>query len=423
MENVHMEEILNSVERRLWLYMGMIHSVSGMWTWCFSESGDLYYTSCPNEEELKQFFYIGGCMDYAIQEGSTLSHPFMMNDTLGMVWAGEYAQFGSEKRLVVIGPVFYLDTSMQYVGEKMKELNLSVQMRAGCMKILSTVPVVPMTLFMNQIQSLHYMITLEESKNLALSFQNVEEETVHKESSSDKSRLIDYENNHMQEELLLQCIRDGNENYLEAFEHIKLVHTDQMHVENPQRHFSNVLIIFTALCARAAVEGGLPPRIAKEIEWKYVNQIEKQKTIIGLTNLNRAMMDEFVARVNESKNSCGISKQIKECCAYVKNHFTEALTLERIAKEVGYTEYYLTRKFQKEMGIKLLDYIKEVRLEYAKVWLATTNKSVQDISSELQFGARSYFSRVFKDKNGMTPAEYRDRMWNGGNKSEAERKD
>ena len=108
-----MELILNSVERRLWLYMGMIHSVSGMWTWCFSENGDLYYTCCPNEEELKQFFYIGGCMDYAMEEGRKLSHPFIMNDTLGLMWAGEYAQCKDERRLIVIGPVFYLDTSMR----------------------------------------------------------------------------------------------------------------------------------------------------------------------------------------------------------------------------------------------------------------------------------------------------------------------
>ncbi len=414
-----MELILNSVERRLWLYMGMIHSVSGMWTWCFSENGDLYYTCCPNEEELKQFFYIGGCMDYAMEEGRKLSHPFIMNDTLGLMWAGEYAQCKDERRLIVIGPVFYLDTSMQYVGEKMKKLNLSLQMRMRCMKILNTVPVVPMTLFMYQIQSLHYLITFEDGKNVTLSYQNEKDE----ETASDKDTGGDYENSYMQEELILQCVRDGNENYQEAFQNIKLVHTDQMQVENPQRHFSNILIILIAQCARAAIEGGLSAKIAKEIEWKYINLVEKQKTITGLTKLNKDMLDEFIAKVNESKNNYGISKPIKECCAYVKNHFTEELSLQRIAKEVGYTEYYLTRKFQKEMGIKLLDYIKEVRLEYAKVWLATTNKSIQDISRELQFGARSYFSRVFKEKNGMTPAEYRERMWNGGSKSETESKD
>ena len=75
---------------------------------------------------------------------------------------------------------------------------------------------------------------------------------------------------------------------------------------------------------------------------------------------------------------------------------------------MGYTEYYLSRKFQQEMGIRLLDYIKNVRLEYAKVWLLSTDKSIQEISEQLRFGTRNYFTRVFKEKTGKTPAAYRD---------------
>lgn len=92
-----MEEILNSVEKRLWLYMGMVHSGTGLWTWCYSENGELYYTSCPNEQELKMFFFIGECMDYAIEEGKKLDHPFVMSDALGLVWAGEYVEMGERK--------------------------------------------------------------------------------------------------------------------------------------------------------------------------------------------------------------------------------------------------------------------------------------------------------------------------------------
>lgn len=404
-----MEQILNSPERRLFLYMGMIHSSCGMWTWCFSEQGELYYTSCPCENELQQFFYIGGCMDYALNQREAAKEPFIMNDTLGMIWAGEYVQLKNEKRLVVIGPVFYMSASAQFINEKLQELGLSVQMCISCMKIMNTVPVVHMTVFMHYVKMLHYAIYMADGHGVEIRYQHFEK----KNQYSEELIPSDFEMSNSQEALLLQCVRDGNVNYAKAFENLKMIHSDLMRAENPQRYFSNVIIIFISQCARAAIEGGLSVKTAKELEWKYINRVEKQRTLLELRQLEKDMLDEFIHNVNEAKNSYGISKPIRECCTYVKGHFTEPLTLSDIAKQTGYTEYYLTRKFQKEMGIKLLDYIKEVRLEYAKIWLATTDKSIQEISSQLQFDERSYFSRVFKKKNGVTPAEFRNRMWNG----------
>ena len=61
------------------------------------------------------------------------------------------------------------------------------------------------------------------------------------------------------------------------------------------------------------------------------------------------------------------------------------------------------------MGIRLSDYIRDTRLEYAKIWLVSTEKSIQEISDLLQFCSRNYFSRVFKEKEGMSPQEYRQR--------------
>lgn len=122
------------------------------------------------------------------------------------------------------------------------------------------------------------------------------------------------------------------------------------------------------------------------------------------------MLEDFIEKVHEGKQNYGVSKTINACCNYIKEHLTENLTLEKLAKEIGYTEYYLTRKFNKEMGIKLLDYIREMRLEYAKIWLTTTTKSIEEISEELHLGTRSYFSRIFKESTGMTPAAYRERV-------------
>ncbi|MEE3378171.1 MAG: helix-turn-helix transcriptional regulator, partial [Lachnospiraceae bacterium] len=80
---------------------------------------------------------------------------------------------------------------------------------------------------------------------------------------------------------------------------------------------------------------------------------------------------------------------------------------------VGEAEYYLTRNFQNEKGVRRIDYIKYARLEYAKVCLLSTERSVEEISDLLQFSSRNYFTRVFREKTGMTPTEFRTQKLSG----------
>ena len=48
-------------------------------------------------------------------------------------------------------------------------------------------------------------------------------------------------------------------------------------------------------------------------------------------------------------------------------------------------------------------------MERAKVLLHSTALSVQEISDQLCFGTRNYFSRVFSEVAGCTPMQYRER--------------
>ena len=79
-----------------------------------------------------------------------------------------------------------------------------------------------------------------------------------------------------------------------------------------------------------------------------------------------------------------------------------------MAKSVGYTEYYLTKKFRKETGLKVTDYLRNARLERACHLLKNTNKSIADIGEELQFSSHSHFAKAFTQKYGISPSLYRE---------------
>ena len=57
----------------------------------------------------------------------------------------------------------------------------------------------------------------------------------------------------------------------------------------------------------------------------------------------------------------------------------------------------------------IADFIKQVKLEKAKLLLSATTMNIQEISDELAFGSRSYFSSSFQKAFGMSPSDYRNK--------------
>lgn len=108
----------------------------------------------------------------------------------------------------------------------------------------------------------------------------------------------------------------------------------------------------------------------------------------------------------------GVSRQIRACCDYIELHAEDDLSMEALARQAGYSKYYLSRKFKEETGATVTEYIKAARMERAKLLLAATELSVQEISEKLHFCSRSYFSTVFLQTVGCTPTEYREKVEN-----------
>ena len=97
----------------------------------------------------------------------------------------------------------------------------------------------------------------------------------------------------------------------------------------------------------------------------------------------------------------------KEIIHYICTHYREPITCSDIAKAVGYHESYVSRVVRKMMKISICEYIHSLRVEDAKELLMQTNQSVTDIAEELGFGSIRTFNRVFLEKTGMSPRDYR----------------
>ena len=381
--------------------------------WGLGPDGKLFYTSSQNAKELELILRSGDCLRFALEEASELKVPFVMGDPLGMLWVGEYADItkNMNKMLVMMGPVFPSAASEKGLEQSLKDLGVSLEIRKKSIRIMQDIPILPVPVLDQYIRMLHYAIT---GSTLDMD-EVVTQYTERKEQNSGHEKsFTDYERERNREQTMLQCIREGNRNYHQILNDTVQMSRYSLGLDTPLREAKDTLIIYAAVCTRAAVEGGLSNKNGRVMERQYLQEIEKCTRVTDLAELRRRIMDECVEAVCTVKQESTVSRPIQACCDFVKAHFNEPIELKDIARSVGYTEYYLTKRFQKEMGIKLLDYIKKIRLSYAKVWLITNEKSIQEISEILQFSTRNYFTKVFKAQEGMTPAEYRERAMNAG---------
>ena len=404
---------LTPVEVRLHSLMGMAYSGNRIGTWGYSgTSRQLFFSSVVHEEELAKFFIIGGCSEYAFGPASELDVPFLMSDKIGMIWLGEYATLGGGGRmLIIMGPMFYASTSQEYVENLLRKMVFDGEITSSELTsyrmVLRDVPIVSSQTVISYAKMLHFTIT---SKMIGPGDVHYQTEKIQEESeppTPEKRSWVDYSLVQTQEQIFLQCVREGNLNYMDVLNDLNYGALDMPLSGNPIRSELYKLVSNAALCSRAAIEGGLSPRIARDLEIQYLRKADKLHTVTALRELNLQVLDDFIHHVHDARKQADRSRQIQESCEFISTHLTEDLSIQRIAKEVGYTEYYLTRKFQKEMGIRLTDYIKEARLEYAKVCLLSTELSVEEISDLLQFSSRNYFTRVFREKTGRTPSEFR----------------
>lgn len=104
---------------------------------------------------------------------------------------------------------------------------------------------------------------------------------------------------------------------------------------------------------------------------------------------------------------------------FVEEHYKDG-ELSDLAREMGYDLYWLSRKIRKLTGRTYTDLVQEKRLSQAQFLLLNTNLCVSDVGMAVGYDNLSYFHRIFRERNGMSPGQWRkDRRIKGANAENA----
>lgn len=92
---------------------------------------------------------------------------------------------------------------------------------------------------------------------------------------------------------------------------------------------------------------------------------------------------------------------------YLDRHYAEKISLDRLSEKFLINKYYLERIFKEQFGISIIKYLLNIRVTHAKQLLRFSDKSVEQVGAECGIYPLYYFSRVFKQTEGISPTEYR----------------
>ncbi|WP_157698912.1 helix-turn-helix transcriptional regulator [Bernardetia litoralis] len=97
---------------------------------------------------------------------------------------------------------------------------------------------------------------------------------------------------------------------------------------------------------------------------------------------------------------------IEAVLGYIKEHIDEPISIDTLTDIASMSKAAFFRTFKETLDISPIDYINRERVEVAKNRLVDISKSVTDICYELGYNHMTYFIRVFKKYEGITPKQF-----------------
>jgi len=101
---------------------------------------------------------------------------------------------------------------------------------------------------------------------------------------------------------------------------------------------------------------------------------------------------------------------IARCQTWIAEHYDEAAPVMAMVRLSGLAERSFKRRFQLATGMPPLEYVHTLRLEEAKHLLETGNAPIEAVANEVGYEDAAFFSRLFRRKVHLAPAQYRKRF-------------
>lgn len=161
--------------------------------------------------------------------------------------------------------------------------------------------------------------------------------------------------------------------------------------------------LFKTLDGLSLMPAGRLSSLFRSIYENFAEEDSMKRWRAGL-DCSELLYELLTSGRRESKE--GAKGGLERSKAYMKEHFSEDLSIERLASIADISSKYFVDLFKKTYGLSALDYVTKKRMDRAKSLMLRTDRLLKDIAHEVGYADEFYFSRKFKQTVGMSPTAY-----------------
>ncbi|MFD1956033.1 helix-turn-helix domain-containing protein [Paenibacillus thailandensis] len=102
-----------------------------------------------------------------------------------------------------------------------------------------------------------------------------------------------------------------------------------------------------------------------------------------------------------------VKRLIEQAMIYLQQNYMRDISLDNCADHIGTNPFFLSKSFKQVTGKNFIDYLTELRMDKAKELLRESELKINTVAEQVGY-QHSYFNRIFKKLEGMTPSRYRE---------------
>lgn len=103
--------------------------------------------------------------------------------------------------------------------------------------------------------------------------------------------------------------------------------------------------------------------------------------------------------------------RLKRVLEFMDHHYSEALSVKRLAKEAGVSRFHFVRLFKQSFGLAPHQHLVRLRMQAAATMLESTDLNVQEIATRCGYVSTAHFSTAFRKRFLQTPSEHRAQLY------------
>ncbi len=310
-----------------------------------------------------------------------------------------YCYLNMENRKIVVGPITSENSTRQFYKLLGLRLSLSIE---KIDEFIESMTLLSKTSYQSVLETLSLTCYFLTGKKLS-SHQYYVEEARKALTEKKEEKETTTHNSYQIEKELLSIVRSGDMSRMDSFVESLPYFTSGVLSKNSLGQTKNMFIVSTTLISRAAIKEGMNIDDALSLSDFYIQKADTLQSEKEIAILSYRMVKDYTEKVHEIKEMLPLSYQIK---SYVLKNLDEPIRIEELTKELEMPKSTLYRKFKKEMGMSIEDYINIIKIEKSKD-LILSGSSFTSIAYCLGYSSQSHFTNAFKKVVKMTPSEYR----------------